>query len=131
MKKHLKEIDLIGEEELRFVGNGRTEGELYDLGEYPGAVEKKGRYVYGEVYEIKDSDNVLRKLDEYEEFDPRNPQHSLFVRRASEVIMEDGTEVCAIVYFYNGMTKGLKAIASGRWNKQLKLKQRKEISFQL
>jgi gamma-glutamylcyclotransferase (GGCT)/AIG2-like uncharacterized protein YtfP len=118
MKKHVRAVDLIGEEELHFVGYGKIEGELFDLGEYPGAVERKGKYVYGEVYEITDSDNVLRKLDDYEAFDPKNPKYSLFLRRLAEVEMKDGTKVSASVYFYNGSMKGLKAIAGGRWKNQ-------------
>ena len=117
MKNHVRAIDLIGEEELHFIGNGKIEGELYDLGEYPGAVERKAKFVYGEVYEITDSENVLRKLDEYEEFDQKNPKHSLFLRRLTEVEMKDGTKVSASVYFYNGSTKYLKTIAGGRWKK--------------
>jgi gamma-glutamylcyclotransferase (GGCT)/AIG2-like uncharacterized protein YtfP len=70
------------------------------------------------VYEITDSDNVLRKLDDYEAFDPKNPKYSLFLRRLAEVEMKDGTKVSASVYFYNGSMKGLKAIAGGRWKNQ-------------
>lgn len=106
-KKYANAIDIIGDNELRFLGNGKIQGELYDLGDYPGVIEKLGTYVYGEVYQLADPGIVLSKLDEYEEFDSKNP-NSLFVRRITNVIMEDGSIILAITYFYNKRTKKAK-----------------------
>jgi gamma-glutamylcyclotransferase (GGCT)/AIG2-like uncharacterized protein YtfP len=117
MKNHIDAVDLIGKERLRLLGYGQIEAELYDFGEYPGAVKRKGKQVYGEVYEIADSANILHRLDEYEEFNPKDVTHSLFIRRKTKVMMETGRTVIAIVYFYNGSTKNLRAIPDGRWKK--------------
>jgi gamma-glutamylcyclotransferase (GGCT)/AIG2-like uncharacterized protein YtfP len=120
MKRHIGSVNIVGEGEMCFVGNGKIEGELYDLGGYPGAVEKNGTYVYGEVIEVKDSD-VIRRLDEYEEFDHKNPKNSLFIRRRLKVTMARGKTVSAFVYLYNGSIKGLRKIASGRWKESVNL----------
>ncbi len=72
LKKYPNAVDIIGDKKLRFLGNGKIQGELYDLGDYPGAIEKLGTYVHGEVYALVNSGIVLSKLDEYEEFDSKN-----------------------------------------------------------
>lgn len=115
MNKHRDKIDDVKQSEMRFLGKGKIEGELFDLGEFPGAIEKKGNYVYGEVYELKDSIDTLRKFDKYEEFDPNNPARSLFIRKRANVKMSNGQTICASAYFYNGNTQGLRKITSGMW----------------
>jgi gamma-glutamylcyclotransferase (GGCT)/AIG2-like uncharacterized protein YtfP len=102
-------------EKLRFLGRGRIQGTLYDVGEYPGAVRSKTGFVHGEVFEIKDFD-ILKRLDAYEEYDARRPSTSLFRREAAEVLMDHGVTMPAMVYFYNKNPKGLPRIPSGLWH---------------
>ena len=102
---------------LGFVGEGSIEGELYDLGMYPGAVQKQGSAVYGEVYELTDTAEVLRKLDEYEGYNPQNQKGSLYIRKTVEVTLNINTKTAAHAYFYNKTTRNRKKISSGRWNK--------------
>jgi gamma-glutamylcyclotransferase (GGCT)/AIG2-like uncharacterized protein YtfP len=116
-QNHTKVNKLLGEGKLRFECNGKIEAELYELGAYPGAIEKRGAYVYGEVYEV-DSEETLQKLDAYEGYYPENPKRSLFTRQKTEVTMEDGTKILATVYFYNKNVNGLKALESGKWNRK-------------
>jgi len=116
MNKYRENIEDVNRSEMRFLGKGKIEGELFDLGEFPGVVEKQGEYVYGEVYEIRNSTDVLTKFDKYEEFDSKHPAQSLFIRRKANVEMSNGRTICASVYFYNGNTQGLRKISSGRWS---------------
>jgi len=92
-------IDLISAGEIRYVGSGKIRAKLYDLGEYPGAVEHKESYVYGRVYEAQNIDKVLPLFDKYEEFYPDNLESSLFVRKVVRVTMENGESLKAFVTF--------------------------------
>ena len=88
---------------LRSLGNGWTRGRLYDFGDYPGAIfsgENLSKIV-GQVYELMGSMNLLRELDKYEEFDERDPDKSLFVRKKRMVWLDDRRHLLAWVYEYN------------------------------
>jgi len=64
----------------------------YDLGSFPGIVEKENESVVGEVYAV--TEDMLPMMDRYE------GEGSLYIRR--EVIVERGNEkVVAWVYIYN------------------------------
>ncbi len=131
MRENIDKIDQMSQQTLmRFIGNGTIEAELFDLGEFPGAIEKKGNYVYGEVFEIKDSDEVFCLLDKYEEYDPKNPAGSLFVRKTTKVLMTDRRTFRASAYFYNGRTEGLRKIASGKWKKPTKKELPKAMAYE-
>ncbi|MFN3661058.1 MAG: gamma-glutamylcyclotransferase [Brevinematales bacterium] len=71
--------NFINTEEIKYVGRGRIQAKLYDLGEYLGAVEHGESYVYGRVYEVQNIDKVLPFFDEHEEFYPDKPERSLFI----------------------------------------------------
>ncbi|MCH7978431.1 MAG: gamma-glutamylcyclotransferase [Acidobacteria bacterium] len=89
--------------QAEFVGRGKIKGRLYDLGEYPVVISSVSeQLVRGEVYELRDPANAVDILDEYEEFSPLHPERSLFVRAVTPVVMDDGREMEAWVYFYNG-----------------------------
>ena len=87
---------------LRSVGRGQVQGWLYDLGSYPGAVLRKaGPPIYGEVFELPDDPEILRRMDAYEEFDPERRQSTEFVRQQCPVAMQDGRKIRCWVYVYN------------------------------
>jgi gamma-glutamylcyclotransferase (GGCT)/AIG2-like uncharacterized protein YtfP len=87
---------------LRPIGPGKVRGRLYDLGNYPGAVlNKTASIISGEVFELPESPNILVKLDEYEGFDPANPQGSLFVRKRRLVSLNGGKKKWCWIYVYN------------------------------
>ncbi len=109
------QAEIVGEDKLRFIGEGWIEAELFDLGLYPGAVPGTGTRVYGEVYQLGDL-SVLELLDEFEDFRPTDLEGSLFVRRKVEVTMQT-YKITAFAYFYNRGTKKAKKIESGRWIK--------------
>ncbi|MFN3383370.1 MAG: gamma-glutamylcyclotransferase [Archaeoglobaceae archaeon] len=100
---------------VRYVGRGRIQAKLYDLGEYPGAVEHSESYVCGRVYEVENIEEILPQLDEYEEFYPDKPASSLFIRKVLNVFMDNGEAVRAFVYLYNGNVEGKKVIPTGVW----------------
>jgi len=104
--------ELALEEALDFVGEVDFPGELYDLGDYPGAVAGEGR-VRGELYRMMRPE-ILEALDRYEEYDQADPEGSLFVRR--RVPIEGIGE--AWVYLFNGRPTGRWRIASGDWRKR-------------
>ncbi|HUY81394.1 MAG TPA: gamma-glutamylcyclotransferase family protein [Acidobacteriaceae bacterium] len=104
---------------LRPVGEGFVRGKLYDCGDYPGAVldpSSKGK-ISGTVFRLPKDETVLRKIDEYEEFDPRTPDKSLFVRRLHTVELAAGKSLQCWVYVYNQKPKKARALTDARTSK--------------
>lgn len=87
----------------RRVGSATALGQLYDLGEYPGAVLDAGTStrIIGEVFELPKDPAVLATLDEYEGFDADAPQDSLFQRVKTEVKLAEGGKQEVWIYVYN------------------------------
>ena len=99
---------------LRPVGDGFVRGHLYDLGEYTGAVlDKTGEVIAGKIFQLPADSEILKRLDKYEEFDPTQPQSSLFVRKKWPVTREGGNrKLMCWVYVYNRHPGSAPAIAS-------------------
>jgi gamma-glutamylcyclotransferase (GGCT)/AIG2-like uncharacterized protein YtfP len=105
---------------LRPVGKGFVHGVLYDLGDYPGAVldPSSKRRISGTVFRLSGDPNVLRKLDEYEEFDSTAPNRSLFIRTMQPVTLGTGRTLQCWVYTYNREPGTARILASGRYRKK-------------
>ena len=90
-------------EKLRPVGDGFVRGRLYDLGEYPGAIPAKtGQLITGKIFEIPEEADLLKRLDEYEEFDAAAPEGSLFLRKKWPVTRTAGKRrLLCWIYVYN------------------------------
>src|SRR5437763_14963760 len=88
---------------LKPVAAGTMTGELYDLGDYPGAVfDLAGRnLVRGHVYELPTDKDILKSLDAYEEYSPDDAKNSLFVREKHPIELADGRRLPCWVYLYN------------------------------
>lgn len=99
----------------RLLGSGSIAGNLYDLGEFPGALAASDpdAKVQGEVYELRDSDKQLRELDGIEEYNPEQPGNSLFVRRLAVVKLQNGASVRAWTYFLSRKPTNARRLASG------------------
>jgi gamma-glutamylcyclotransferase (GGCT)/AIG2-like uncharacterized protein YtfP len=98
-----------------YIGDATVRGALYSLGEYPGMVEGDGS-VHGELYRFPDIALALEVLDEIEEYDPQNPENSLYVRVVKQAVLDkNATTMPAWVYLYNRDVKGLPRIKSGNW----------------
>lgn len=77
----------------RFIAKGAlADYGLYELGSYPGIVEKSGETVKGEVYLV--SENTLQRIDDYED------EGILYRRQEVDVILEGGERLRALTYVY-------------------------------
>lgn len=99
------------------IGPGEIRGRLYDLGDYPGAVdsEKPEETVQGTLYRLKAPDEILPVLDEYEEYDPQDEAGSLFRREKRSVTLPNGERLKAWVYLYDRPVKDFERIRSGEY----------------
>lgn len=100
-----------------FVNEGWTPGLLVEVGRYPGLVEGDGR-VAGELYALRDAPAMLEALDELEDFDPTNPQASIYLRALGDVHVRDGATARAWLYRYNCDPSKLAVVKSGDWRKR-------------
>jgi len=85
-------------QDSRFIGEGAVEGQLYNLGAFPGLVQGEGE-VKGELYEFGDGAS-LERLDHLEGFFAGSPHKSLFVRKQRNIKV-DGEEHLVWVYYFN------------------------------
>lgn len=99
------------------VGRASFRGQLFDLGEYPGAVPSAAvsDRVAGELYRIEPGREaaLFAELDRYEDCDPDDPAAGEYVRARAQVEAESGAPFEAWIYLYNRPTGGLERIVSG------------------
>ena len=82
-------------------------GQMFDLGWFPGVVNVEtavDSHFMAEIIEV--DDETLARLDAYEGYDPRHPEHSLYVRKE----YQDG-----FIYQYNGNVSGRLPVPTGDW----------------
>lgn len=108
------------DDHLRFAGHGSIQAALFDLGIYPAAVPTPDGTVRGEVHEMLEPLTVLRELDGIEGYRASEPESSLYTRMRTSVVMDDGREIDAWVYFYNAPLGRAERIASGDYLEHLK-----------
>lgn len=87
-------------ERLKLVGEGFVYGSLYDLDDYYALVLSGEDEIFGQILELPDDDEVLRKLDEYEGFDPNNLEKSVFLRKKTTAYLGD-KNLETWIYAYN------------------------------
>ncbi len=99
-----------------FVGEGWTQGRLYNLGRFPGAVFDGGciSKVFGEVFLVR-SGALLAALDAYEGCGGLGTKPDLFYRDVIEVRLVRGGSLPAWVYPFAGKVRGRPLVASGRF----------------
>lgn len=107
---------------LRYVGRGSIQAALFDLGIYPAAVPASEGRVWGEVYEMTDSDTVLAALDDIEGYRTGDPDRSLYLRAEAEVTLPDGSTAAAWAYFYNAPLGRASRIPSGDYLEHVKVR---------
>jgi gamma-glutamylcyclotransferase (GGCT)/AIG2-like uncharacterized protein YtfP len=85
----------------RFWTEAKVAAEWIEQGSYPGArpASQKGKWVRGELFELRQPGRDLRVLDEVEGFIPGAPERSEFVRAAAEVILNNGARERAWIYW--------------------------------
>ena len=98
-----------------FLGPAKIEGELYDLGDYPGLTSGDGR-VEGMLYRLDDV-SLLPALDAFEGVVPRDPQASLYTRKQTPLISADRADIGQLVwvYWYNRSTEQAVHLPMGVW----------------
>lgn len=104
--------------QFRRIGKGFVHGQLFDFGDYPGAIlTRNGSRITGQIFELPDDPDVLHRLDEYEGFDPSDPKASLFVRKRRYVQLQDGRKIGCWVYSYNRPVKSARRLVRGTYSK--------------
>ncbi len=100
---------------VRLLGRARIQGRLYDLGEFPGALpsQSPANEIEGELYEFTNGAQLLKELDEVEEYFPERPNESLFLRRLADVELESGKKVKAWVYYLAEKPANARLIPGG------------------
>lgn len=100
-----------------FVGLGRFQGQLYDLGTYPAAIPSADAAdtVLGEVYLLADPGTTLAALDRYEGCAADDPTPHEYVRTAADIRLEaaDNPTISAQIYLYHRPVAQLTRIARG------------------
>jgi len=107
---------------LSFIGRGWIRASLFDLGLYPAAVPSPDGCVWGELYELSDSETVLHALDEIEGYRAGDIDHSLYVRSQVNVVLPDGLQHAAWVYFYNAPLGQAQRIESGDYLQHVRVR---------
>lgn len=92
-----------------FLGDATLPGyAMYDLGWYPGILNREGSAVLGEVYLV--SEEMLKDMDRYE------GEGFLYMRKTVPVTGLDGYEE-AQAYVYLRPVDEAQRICSGRWDR--------------
>jgi len=97
-----------------FVGAGCTTGILLALGRYPGLIDGAG-LVRGELYRFENTGAALDVLDDVEDYDPLDPENSLYVRVTRSVRDDAGRDVTAWTYLYNRTGANAQPVPNGDW----------------
>lgn len=99
------------------IWKGIVPGRLYDLGSYPGAVldPSSSTGIAGTIFRLPAGDDVLPRLDAYEEFDPERPRRSLFLRRLDRVNLAEACTLDCWIYEYNGPLDRARLIENGKF----------------
>lgn len=102
---------------LRLVGEASIQGNLYDLGHFPGALLSNDSVcrIPGLLFELPEDEHVLQALDEYEEFIPARPRESQFVRVRCEAQLKTGEAVTCWIYVYTRSIAAMQRIVDGVW----------------
>lgn len=99
----------------RLLGAGHVQGRLYNLGEYPGAVEtgRNADRVRGEVYWLPRAKVAFRVLDSFEGFDPARPATNEYERKETTVMIAGGDRMRAWIYWLSRAPASRRQILSG------------------
>jgi gamma-glutamylcyclotransferase (GGCT)/AIG2-like uncharacterized protein YtfP len=107
---------------LKKIGRGMARGQLFHLGDYPGAIftdSNASAIVRGTVFRLPASPSqrreLLHQLDLYEEFNPADPQSGLFVRKRIPVTLKNNKRLTCWAYEYNADRSGARPIPSGAY----------------
>jgi len=99
------------------VGAARVAGRLYDLGRYPGLVQRRraGEWVTGELYRLKSPHLTLRALDRYES--GAWPVPARFMRERATAYVGHGARRGVWVYRFLGPVQDRRRIVGGDYER--------------
>ncbi|ABD08826.1 conserved hypothetical protein [Rhodopseudomonas palustris HaA2] len=99
------------------LGAATIPGRLVRIRHYPGLVAARdpADIVYGEVFRMRQPQELLVQLDDYESCTEDYPEPREYRREVARVTLADGTVVDAFVYIYNWDVAALPHIVSGRF----------------
>jgi gamma-glutamylcyclotransferase (GGCT)/AIG2-like uncharacterized protein YtfP len=99
-----------------FLGEGLVRGQLLDLGYYPGLVaeENSEQMVTGHVFQLRKAQEMLVKLDYYENVGPSFPRPNQYRRSLLPVFLNQEKINCW-AYLYNLPIAGIPLIESGNY----------------
>jgi gamma-glutamylcyclotransferase (GGCT)/AIG2-like uncharacterized protein YtfP len=98
--------------ESRLLGSARTQGTLYNLGNYP-ALGPGLETISGSLYQLNNPSNTLKWLDEYEGI--TNALADEYERALKTVLLKDSHPVHAWVYLLKQPQARAELIPSGDW----------------
>ncbi len=101
----------------RFLTTGHVRGRLYDLGEYPGAVESASdaERVHGELYLLPKAAQSFSVVDRFEGFDPVHSRSNLFERMRTTVVLAGGGQTQAWIYWMGNVHRARRRVPSGNY----------------
>lgn len=102
------------------IADGWFQGQMYQISYYPGLVasDNPSHRVYGEIYRLKDSQSMLKVLDDYEECSTLYTQPTEYIRAKVNIQTIDGFILEKVwMYIYQGNVDALKLIESGDFMK--------------
>ncbi len=102
--------------DYRYLGEAKTPGRLYDLGEYPAMTPAQGpdEWVQGDLLWLT-LPKVLDKLDRYEDAFPHRGRKQLYERRLADVWWRSGQEKAWVYYYLLPVSEGNR-LPEGVWN---------------
>lgn len=105
-----------------FLGFGVCAGEMFLVEDYPGLVDSNDpdALAQGEVYILREPNDLLPILDRYEGIGPEFPDPTEYTRERRQIALAKGGVVTAWVYIYRHSTSGLQRIHSGDFVAYLK-----------
>ncbi|MEJ2010260.1 MAG: gamma-glutamylcyclotransferase [Acidobacteriota bacterium] len=115
LRKGFRSHEMLRRLHAQSVAGGHVQGRLYDLGNYPGAVESASETdrIHGEVYILPNAAQAFRVLDRFEGYDPAKPGCNLFERQETTVVLAGGGRMRAWIYWLGSCHQGRRRVPSG------------------
>ena len=97
------------------LGRGYINGKLYDLGNYPGLVlsNNQQKRVWGEIYHIREENELFRYLDDYEGCGRHSPRPHEYQRDMVSIHDSEEHGLLAWTYLYKRPVRHLPLIPHG------------------
>lgn len=100
-----------------YQGPGYINGKLFDIGDYPGLILSNNvrKVVEGEIYTIRDEDNLFLLLDRYEGCDKHAEQPCEYQRDVVTINNDEDITMLAWSYLYKHPVENNRLIPDGNY----------------